>query len=240
MASKTNGSIIDATTSDRKTICVYCGSSSGVNPVFTEAAESLGSLLHDIHWRLVYGGGTSGLMGSIARAAMGPELDGEVHGVIPDALVSKERRSTIEGEDDEVEIVRSIDQHRGTASISPKFGRTTIVKDMHSRKRLMASESDAFVALPGGYGTVEEIMECITWSQLGIHSKPIVLFNVNGFFDPLLEFIQNAILNGFVSAANGVIVQVANTAQEVVDKIREYVVPAGRFALNWTDEGNKP
>ena len=239
MASNTNGNV-DATTSDRKTVCVYCGSSSGVNPVFTEAAESLGSLLHKIHWKLVYGGGTSGLMGSIARAAMGPKLDGDVHGVIPDALVSKERRSTSIDEDDEVEIVRSIEQHRGTSSISPKFGRTTVVKDMHSRKRLMASESDAFVALPGGYGTVEEIMECITWSQLGIHSKPIVLFNVNGFFDPLLEFIQNAIQNGFISAANGEIIQVANTAQEVIDKIREYVVPAGRFALNWADEGNKP
>ncbi|CAL9735426.1 hypothetical protein MOSE0_H05666 [Monosporozyma servazzii] len=214
-----------------KSVCVYCGSASGTNKVFSEEAHELGKLFHENGWKLIYGGGTTGLMGTVARATMGPDKDGKVHGIIPDALVSKE----CDGKQAEVRISK-IEEHSGTTHISKEYGQTTIVPDMHTRKRLMANESDAFVAMPGGYGTMEEIMECITWSQLGIHNKPVVLFNINGFYDKLLDFISESIANGFISEKNGGILHVATTAQGVVDKINNYVAPDGRFNLKWADE----
>lgn len=214
-----------------QSVCVYCGSSSGTNKVFTESANELGQLFHKHGWKLVYGGGTTGLMGTVARATMGPLVDGKVHGIIPDALVSKERYSA----DKKIEI-NKIEEHSGTTPISSEYGETTIVPDMHTRKRLMAKLSDAFVAMPGGYGTMEEIMECITWSQLGIHNKPIVLFNIDGFYDKLLAFISESINNGFISKKNGEILRIATTAQEVIDSIINYVPPEGRFNLEWEDE----
>lgn len=227
-----------------KSVCVYCGSSSGTNRIFTEKAKELGQLFYQNGWTLVYGGGTTGLMGTVARAAMGANNDGKVHGIIPDALVSKERKedtrtNTRNNNNDcystETEITR-IEDHSGTTNISKDYGETTIVPDMHTRKRLMAKESDAFVAMPGGFGTMEEIMECITWSQLGIHNKPIVLFNIDGYYDKLLDFLNESIENGFVSQRNGKILQVATTPQEVIHKINNYVAPDGRFNLDWNDE----
>ncbi|KAK5779287.1 hypothetical protein RI543_003177 [Arxiozyma heterogenica] len=230
-----------------KSVCVYCGSSSGTNRVFTEKAKELGQLFYQNGWQLVYGGGTTGLMGTVARAAIGPNNDGKVHGIIPDALVSKERNedsntkqydsnmNSSNGHSAKTEITR-IEDHSGTTKISKEYGKTTIVPDMHTRKRLMAKESDAFVAMPGGFGTIEEIMECITWSQLGIHNKPIVLFNIDGYYDKLLDFLHESINNGFVSQRNGTILQVATTPQEVIHKINNYVAPDGRFNLDWNDE----
>ncbi|SCU87514.1 LAFA_0E07184g1_1 [Lachancea sp. 'fantastica'] len=227
----------------QKAVCVYCGSSYGEKPQFAEEARKLGSLLHSMQWKLVYGGGTTGLMGEIAKAAMGPQVDGYVHGIIPNALVSRERtedsgsqekKNSVSSFNDEIK--KSVENHNGSTPLSHEYGTTTIVPDMHTRKRMMATESDAFVAMPGGYGTLEEIMECITWSQLGIHQKPVVLFNMDGFFNGLLEFIQHSIKSGFISEKNGRIIQVASTAEEVVDKIQQYVVPDGRFTLNWSDE----
>lgn len=220
-----------------KSVCVYCGSSFGKDPKFAAEARKLGSLFHAMKWKLVYGGGTTGLMGEIARSTMGKEVDGFVHGIIPDALVSKERDSDKTVADINDEIKQSVDNHKGLTPLSHEYGVTTIVPDMHSRKRMMADESDAFVAMPGGYGTLEEIMECITWSQLGIHNKPIVLFNMDGFYDGLLDFVRHAIASGFISEKNGEIIQVAVTAEEVVEKIEKYVVPEGRFNLQWSDEG---
>ncbi|SCU82327.1 LADA_0C04500g1_1 [Lachancea dasiensis] len=226
----------------KKAVCVYCGSSFGSSKGFSEEARKLGQLLHAMKWKLVYGGGTTGLMGEIAKATMGPEADGYVHGIIPNALVSRERKEESAAEQrDSVssfndEIKKSVENHKGLTPLSHEYGETTIVPDMHTRKRMMATESDAFVAMPGGYGTLEEIMECVTWSQLGIHQKPVVLFNTNGFFDGLLQFIQHAIKSGFISEKNGRIIQVATTAEEVIDKIQQYVVPEGRFNLNWSDE----
>lgn len=220
-------------------VCVYCGSSSGSSDVYTSKAQELGSIFHNLGWKLIYGGGTTGLMGSIARATMGPAFDGNVHGIIPDALVVKERAASESDHDHDTttdENKVAVEDHRGTTPINWKYGETTIVKDMHTRKRMMADESDAFVAMPGGYGTLEEIMECITWSQLGIHSKPIILFNIDGFYDSLLLFIRTSIKNGFISESNGKIIQIATTAQEVVDMIQNYKVPEGRFDLNWSDE----
>lgn len=216
-----------------KSVCVYCGSSSGTNKVFTEKAHELGQLFYKNGWKLIYGGGTTGLMGTVARATMGPMGDGQVHGIIPDALVSKERHPN---EDKVEKRIEKIEQHSGTTNISTKYGETTIVPDMHTRKRLMAKESDAFVAMPGGYGTMEEILECITWSQLGIHNKPVILFNIDGYYDKLLDFVHDSIRNGFISKQNGQIIQVATTPQEVIDKIVNYVAPEGRFNLEWNDE----
>ena len=229
-----------------RSVCVYCGSSAGRNDIYSKDAHELGDLFHKMGWQLVYGGGTTGLMGEIAKATMGPRYDGRVHGIIPNALVSKERHNIADDDNDnssiksaelEENIKIDVDNHKGSTPISWKFGRTTVVNDMHSRKRLMADESDAFVAMPGGYGTFEEIMECITWSQLGIHNKPVILFNINGFYDSLLEFIQHSIQEGFISKSNGDIVQVAHTALEVVQKIEQYKIPEGRFNLKWEDEG---
>ncbi|EDO16452.1 hypothetical protein Kpol_1066p16 [Vanderwaltozyma polyspora DSM 70294] len=217
-------------------VCVYCGSSFGNGEKFTEQATRLGELLHKNGWRLVYGGGTTGLMGTIAKATMGPNCDGNVLGIIPDALVSKEMTEDSKNKIDNLneDLKKSVENHHGSSPISSEYGRTVIVSDMHTRKRLMADESNAFVAMPGGFGTLEEIMECITWSQLGIHSKPIVLFNMDGFYDSLLQFIENSIQCGFISATNGNIIQVATTAEEVIEKLQSYIVPEGRFALDWS------
>lgn len=225
-------------TSNVNAVCVYCGSSFGNKDKYAEQAARLGALLHKLGWKLVYGGGTTGLMGTIASSAMGPRLDGKVHGIIPDALVSKERDA--KGEDElNDKLKESVDNHKGATPISSKYGETSIVPDMHTRKRKMAEESDAFVAMPGGYGTLEEIMECVTWSQLGIHDKPVVLFNIDGFYDHLLNFIAHAIDQGFISKRNGEIIQVATTPEQVVEKIASYIVPDGRFNLAWNDEGGR-
>lgn len=224
-----------------KSVCVYCGSSSG-DKSFVAAAEELGALIHARRWSLVYGGGTTGLMGGVARGAMGPSKDGSVHGIIPDALVAKER-SDGGGAGQEQEDGQEQEQEEysepvnGTTVVSSDYGETTVVPDMHTRKRLMASMSDAFVALPGGFGTLEELLECVTWSQLGIHNKPVVVLNTNGYFDALLRFFRDTIAAGFISEANGSILQVASTPQEAIDLIVNYKVPEGRFNLKWSDEG---
>lgn len=222
-------------------VCVYCGSSFGNDDNYVQQATKLGLLFHERGWRLVYGGGTTGLMGTIARSTMGPVCDGKVLGVIPDALVAKERDGHVQETSSEdiremnEGIKKSVENHDGLSPISSEYGRTVIVPDMHTRKKLMADESSAFVAMPGGFGTLEEIMECITWSQLGIHNKPIVLFNMDGFYDSLLSFLTNSIDKGFISSKNGRIIEVATTAEEVIEKIENYVIPEGRFTLKWAD-----
>lgn len=218
-----------------KVVCVYCGSSFGNNNNYRKNASSLGGLFHQMKWKLVYGGGTTGLMGVIAKATMGPDLDGFVHGIIPDALVNKERKQGNNVDSLNESITKSIDNHQGHTPISSDYGETTIVPDMHTRKSMMAKESDAFIALPGGFGTMEEIMECITWSQLGIHAKPIIIFNINGFYDSLLEFIEHSISNGFISEKNGSIIKVATSPEECIKLIESYEVPSGRFNLEWRD-----
>lgn len=218
-----------------KTVCVFCGSSFGGDPAFAAGAAELGKLMAKRNYGLVYGGGTTGLMGAIAKSVAD---DGTyVHGIIPDALVSKERKYSAE----EIEVINSdikasVDNHKGSTPLSDSYGKTTIVSDMHTRKRMMASEAEAFVALPGGFGTLEEIMEITTWSQLGIHKKPIVLFNMNGFYDSFVEFLNHAIASGFISKQNGQIVKIATTAEEVIEMIDNYVIPEGRFNLTWKDQ----
>jgi uncharacterized protein (TIGR00730 family) len=154
-----------------KTICVYCGANAGVSPLYAEAARALGRAMVEQNLALVYGGGKVGLMGIIADEVL--RVGGEVTGVIPTALVEREV---------------------GHTGLTRQF----IVKDMHERKAMMASLSDGFIAMPGGMGTLEELFEMLTWSQLGIHAKPIGLLNVDGFYDGLIGFIAHAREQGFI------------------------------------------
>jgi uncharacterized protein (TIGR00730 family) len=151
-------------------ICVYCGSSPGVDPVYREAARALARTFADRGIRVVYGGASIGLMGALADAAL--EAGGEVVGVIPQQLVDREIA------------------HRGLTELH-------VVQTMHQRKALMAELSDAFVALPGGIGTLEELIETWTWSQLRLHSKPLGVVNVRGYFDRLAAFLDHAVEQGF-------------------------------------------
>ncbi|ODQ81667.1 hypothetical protein BABINDRAFT_159928 [Babjeviella inositovora NRRL Y-12698] len=217
-----------------KVVCVYCGSAFGNNPKFATEAAKLGELIASKNWGLVYGGGTTGLMGTVARGTT--SQGGYVHGIIPQALIARERADTSIDEFN-ARVQETVDKHDGTTPVPEisDYGYTTVVSNMHLRKQIMAEEAEAFVALPGGYGTLEELMEVVTWSQLGIHQKPVVLFNMDGFYDLFMVFIKNAIKSGFISEKSGSIIVVANTAEEVISAIENYVVPEGRFKLNWDE-----
>ena len=153
-------------------ICVYCGSRPGENPLFAEAARAVGAWIGERGGQLVYGGGRSGLMGIVADATQA--AGGRVVGVIPQTLVDKEHARTA---CDELHIVQT----------------------MHERKAMMADRSDVFLALPGGIGTFEELFEVWTWHQLGYHDKPIGLLNVAGYYDAMLEFLRSSVASGFMS-----------------------------------------
>ncbi len=206
-----------------KKVCIFCGSSSGSSPKIISASEKLGQLIGEINWGLVYGGGTRGIMGAVARNVS--KYGGPVHGIIPKALMEREQDSTVISSD-------------GLPN-EKEYGKTTVVHDMHTRKRMMGQEADAFIALPGGFGTAEELFEAITWNQLGIHSCPIIVFNIDGFYDGFIQFIEKAIATGFISELNGSIVAVANTPEEVIQKIKDYKVPDGRLNLDWSAQTPK-
>ncbi len=154
-----------------KSVCVYCGSSPGSDPAYVRAAAAFGRLLAEQGRRLVYGGGDVGLMGAVADGALA--ANGTVVGVIPQSLL-------------ELEV-----GHEGLSELH-------VVESMHERKALMAEFADGFVALPGGIGTFEELFEVLTWSQLGFHAKPTAILNVNGYFDALIRFVDNAVDSQFV------------------------------------------
>ncbi|OWM79041.1 cytokinin riboside 5'-monophosphate phosphoribohydrolase LOG7 [Punica granatum] len=177
-------------------ICVFCGSSSGKKPSYQEAAIELGKELVERRIDLVYGGGSVGLMGLVSQAVH----DGGRHvlGVIPRSLMPRE----ITGE---------------------TVGEVRAVSDMHQRKAEMARQADAFIALPGGYGTLEELLEVITWAQLGIHCKPVGLLNVDGYYNSLLSFIDKAVDEGFISPTARRIIISAPTAKQLVRQLEEYV-----------------
>ena len=178
-----------------KSLCVFCGSSSGRSPAYRETARAVGRELARRGLRLVYGGGNIGLMGAIADAALG--AGGEVIGVIPHALMAKEVG------------------HRGLTQLR-------VVGSMHERKALMADLSDAFLAMPGGFGTLEEFCEVLTWAQLGLHAKPIGLLNVAGFFDPLLRFFDRAVSERLLSEENRSLVLAGETVEEVLGLLAAY------------------
>lgn len=154
-----------------KTLAVYCGAAHGANPVYADAARALARAMVEHNIALVYGGGKVGLMGVIADEVL--RLGGEATGVIPRALMEREV---------------------GHAGLTRLF----VVKDMHERKAMMSDLSEGFIAMPGGMGTLEELFEMVTWSQLGIHAKPIGLLNVNGFYDGLRAFVRHQVQEGFV------------------------------------------
>lgn len=191
-----------------KRICVFCGSSQGKRRSYHDAAIELGNDLVARSIDLVYGGGSIGLMGLVSQAV----YDGGRHviGVIPKTLMTPE----ISGE---------------------TVGEVRPVADMHQRKAEMARQSDAFIALPGGYGTLEELLEVITWAQLGIHHKPVGLLNVDGYYNSLLTFIDKAVEEGFINPSARRIIVLAPTAQELMEKLEEYVPYHDRVAskLNW-------
>ena len=185
-----------------KRICVYCGSGSGLNPAYAQAARDLGADLAKSGIGLVYGGGSLGLMGEVARSVLG--AGGHVTGIIPEFLSAKER------------MLREVDELLVTGS-------------MHERKQMMFEKSDAFVALPGGVGTLEELVEQLTWSQLGQHSKPLVLVNIDDFWRPLLSLFERMSEEAFIRPGLQINLSVAETAQAVVPTILE--LAAGREAL---------
>ena len=152
-------------------LCVFCGSSAGHRPLYRDTATTLGQLLAARGIRLVYGGGNVGLMGTVAQAVMA--AGGEVVGIIPQALLSREKG------------------HRGVT-------RLEVVSTMHERKARMAELSDGFIAMPGGYGTLEEFCEVLTWAQLGIHGKPVALLNVAGYFNALIDLFEHTQREGFL------------------------------------------
>nr|GLL36451.1 cytokinin riboside 5'-monophosphate phosphoribohydrolase LOG7-like [Ipomoea trifida] len=193
-------------------ICVFCGSSPGKKPSYQEAAIELGKVLVERRIDLVYGGGSVGLMGLVSQAVH----DGGRHvlGVIPTTLMTRE----ITGE---------------------TIGEVRAVSNMHQRKAEMSRQADAFIALPGGYGTLEELLEVITWAQLGIHSKPVGLLNVEGYYNSLLSFIDKAVDEGFVSPTARRIIVSAPTAKQLVRELEEYVPFCDEITskLIWEDGG---
>jgi len=188
-----------ATTYNMKRICVFCGSSPGARPAYRKTAQRLGELLAERRIGMVFGGGCVGLMGATADAALAK--GGEVIGVIPDSLMRREIG------------------HSGLTKLH-------VVQSMHERKALMADLSDAFIALPGGYGTLEEFTEVVTWSQLGIQAKPCGLLNVEGYWDGLLKFLDHAVNEKFVRPENSELILVATTPESMLERLMEWTPPA--------------
>lgn len=177
-----------------KRICVFCGSSSGNQEIYVTKARELGHSMAAKGIGLVYGAGGIGLMGTVADAVL--EKQGEVTGIIPYALATKER-----------------------AHISANM---RVVNTMHERKAMMADFSDAFIALPGGFGTFEELLETITWGQLGIHQKPIGLLNIAGYYDPLLEMIDRGIGEGFILPRYRNLMTADSEVEPLLEKLFHY------------------
>lgn len=185
---------------ERFSVCVYCGSRFGASPSFLAAAQVLGREIARRGWRLVYGGGNVGLMGATADAALA--AGGEVVGVIPERLMNREVG------------------HRGLTELH-------VVDTMHERKRVMAELASAFVALPGGIGTLEELFEVWTWRHLGYHDQPIGLLNVSSFYDPLLTFMRHTRESGFVDDEQQAMLTVSADPAELLDRLAAQAARAG-------------
>ncbi len=176
-----------------KTICVYCGSGPGTNPHFVEGAVAFGKILAENGIRLVYGGGSIGLMGAVATSVL--DHGGTVTGIIPDFLTSRENALT-------------------------RVQEMIVTPDMHERKRLMFEHADAFVALPGGIGTLEELVEQLTWQQLGRHSKPVLLANIDGFWEPLLALLTHMRETKFIRPSLSVDILTAERVEDILPRLR--------------------
>jgi uncharacterized protein (TIGR00730 family) len=176
-----------------RTVCVYCGSGPGTNPRFVEAAIGLGKALAENGIRLVYGGGSIGLMGAVATSVL--DHGGTVTGIIPDFLTNREH------------ALKRVQE-------------MIVTPDMHERKRLMFERSDAFVALPGGIGTLEELVEQLTWQQLGRHSKPVLLANIDGFWEPLLALLAHMRATQFIRATLAIDILKAERVEDILPRLR--------------------
>jgi uncharacterized protein (TIGR00730 family) len=176
-------------------VCVFCGSSSGVHPGYVEAARMVGGILATESIGLVYGGGRTGLMGEVADAAL--RAGGEVIGVIPEHLQAREVA------------------HTGLSDLR-------VVGSMHERKAVMADLADGFIALPGGLGTLEEFFEIATWSQLGIHTKPLGLLNVRGYYDLVDAFLGHAVDEGFLGRENRALIAISNEPSVLLAALRSF------------------
>lgn len=177
----------------KKRICVYCGSRSGNSPVYTQVAEELGQKMVHRQLDLVYGGGRVGLMGVVSGSVM--DHGGQVFGVIPDGLFGKEVADT-------------------------RITDLQVVQSMHERKALMEKMSDAFLAIPGGWGTLDEFFEILTWAQIGIHKKPIGLLNFQGFFEPLLQQMEKMVQEGFVDPHCLQLLTVVDSVDEILLRLQ--------------------
>lgn len=179
-----------------RSICVFCGSSPGFDPRYLASARALGSVLADAGIELVYGGASVGLMGALADAVLAG--GGRVTGVIPQALVAHEVA------------------HGGLDALH-------VVPTMHERKALMASLADAFVALPGGLGTLEELFEVLTWAQLGFHDRPCAVLDDSGFYDPLFELLDHTVGAGLMKPAHRALLIAAQTPADLLDRLHAHV-----------------
>ena len=206
------------------TIAVFTAASRGAArsaDIYLAAARELGEVMAKRNVHLVYGGGNTGMMGEVAKTFVSLAGPDKVRGVMPTPMIAHEVKDRPDPEE---------------------YGPTTEVNGMHARKALMArlviqgGPGSGFVALPGGFGTLEELAEMITWNQLGIHDKGIVLYNVRGYWDGLLSWLENAVDAGYVRKALKDIVVVANTAEEAVDALENYKAPEGRLKLEWADQ----
>jgi uncharacterized protein (TIGR00730 family) len=177
-----------------KSVCVYCGSRTGHNPLFEQAATAVGTGLAQNHLRLVYGAGDVGLMGAVARAAQ--KAGGQTFGVIPVHLMQKEV---------------------GKRDLSS----FVITENMHERKKVMFMNADAIVTLPGGPGSLDELFEALTWRQLGLHQKPVYLLNIGGYWDPLLRLIAHQIDNGFADPSFGDFLTVVTSVEALMARLRQ-------------------
>jgi len=179
-------------TRTRLSICVYCGSRHGAKPAYTAAARALGTAIGRHGWQLVYGGGKVGLMGEVADAVLA--AGGRVVGIIPQSLQDREVGH-------------------------PALHELHVVQTMHQRKQMMAERADAFVALPGGIGTLEELYEVWTWRQLGYHDQPIALLNTEGYYDALLAFMDHSVAQGFLDPAQQAVVTVGTDPESLLQAV---------------------
>lgn len=192
-----------------KNVCVYCGSGPGTNPEFVKAATAFGKTLAENGVGLVYGGGSIGLMGAVATGAL--DHGGKVTGIIPTFLTKRE-------------------------NALQRAQELIVTEDMHERKRLMFEHSDAFVAFPGGVGTLEELVEQMTWSQLGRHSKPILLANIDGFWNPLLALIDHMKQTAFIRANLWVDVLTADRVEDILPKMQKAAALVPEAAKQMDDQ----
>jgi uncharacterized protein (TIGR00730 family) len=181
-----------------KKICVFCGSSFGSNKNYSDAATELGNFIAKNEMELIYGGASVGLMGEIASAVL--NAGGKVVGVIPKQLIEKEVA------------------HTGLTELH-------VVDSMHERKKMMADLADAFIAMPGGFGTLEEIFEVVAWGQLNLHSKPLGLLNVNGYYDSLIKFLDHTVKENFIKPEHREMILVDDKPGQLIAKLINYIPP---------------